>query len=391
MRIAFVIPKFASGGAEIMLTNIMESLLNKGHQVRCFYLHPPDKSFDHFPNKTYLMEKIKPEYTPVSLRFSLWRPWNLDASALYQALSDFSPHVIHSHLYEAELAVRIKLLYNTLYVSHGHDNMKQFRPFSFQSCLNKELLSNYLEFSWLLKQYNRCNNHFISISEDVDRWFRYTLPTKFHDSIVRLPNGFNFNHFNEGAYERPAETPLKICSTGNLVPKKNHVLLLLISKKLSEIGVAHHIHILGDGPLKSSLSQKAHALGVQDKVSFHGSVSDVKKYLMDSQLYIHPATYEPFGLAILEAMATALPIIALNGKGNIELVQSNRNGFLIDENNPDLFVDAILSLIENPEKMKCFAAESVTISKGYDIHTYTHSLLNCYENWLKKERIFTNV
>ena len=48
-------------------------------------------------------------------------------------------------------------------------------------------------------------------------------------------------------------------------------------------------------------------------ITLHGNVDFVEKYLWDSDIYVHPALYEPFGLVLLEAMAAGLPVVSLDG------------------------------------------------------------------------------
>ena len=78
--------------------------------------------------------------------------------------------------------------------------------------------------------------------------------------------------------------------------------------------------ILGGGNLRSSLEEEACKLGIRDRVIFTGLVDNPQDYYAAGDLYLHPATQEPFGHVLLEAMASALPVCAGASKGGKYLV-----------------------------------------------------------------------
>ena len=86
------------------------------------------------------------------------------------------------------------------------------------------------------------------------------------------------------------------------------------------------------------------SLGVKNYINFHGNVKNVKEHLSESNIYLHTATYEPFGLVILEAMAAGLPVITLNGKGNKDFIEQGVNGFIHANQDVELFANNIIEL-----------------------------------------------
>ena len=93
----------------------------------------------------------------------------------------------------------------------------------------------------------------------------------------------------------------------------------------------YHLDILGFGPLHDDLQSKIDNLNLSKNITLHGNVSNVADFLTNSDIYIHTATYEPFGMVFIEAMASGLPIVSTNGKGNSNLIINNYNGFLQDD------------------------------------------------------------
>ena len=378
MKIAYVIPTLACGGAEVLLGAIMQELHKEGHSIRCICLRPPHSSFINFPNKDFIEKVIQPVITTSKIEFSFFGGARIENSNFRQLLEDFKPDVIHSHLYEAELLSRSYVYPNARYVTHGHDNMPQFRRFTLNTLFNKTLLTNYKEYYWLCKAYKQVNNHFIAISKDVEQWFLTNLPSSLQKNVHLLPNGFNFNYYNQGSRIRKPEKYLRIVSVGNLVEKKNHKLLIGIAALLKSRKIDCTIDIFGFGVLLEALKEECVRLNVANEVTFHGSVGNIHERLKLADIYVHPATYEPFGLVLLEAMANGLPIIAMDGQGNRELIQDGINGYMIWKNEPELFVDALLKVIASEEMMESMSTSAVEFSRKYRIEAYVSKLLDIY-------------
>jgi glycosyltransferase involved in cell wall biosynthesis len=100
---------------------------------------------------------------------------------------------------------------------------------------------------------------------------------------------------------------------------------------------------------------------------------------------LHPASYEPFGLVILEAMASGLPVICLNGKGNVGLNVEGKTGFMIDPPDAKKFADKILFLKNNPDEYSKISEYCVNFAKDYDIEIYCKKLVDIYQNAINKK------
>jgi glycosyltransferase involved in cell wall biosynthesis len=81
-----------------------------------------------------------------------------------------------------------------------------------------------------------------------------------------------------------------------------------------------HLAIAGSGSLESSLCRMCTELGVVESVRFLGNVADTDSLLRESSILLAPAPAEPFGLAVTEAMAHGIPVIAAAGGGHLETV-----------------------------------------------------------------------
>jgi len=107
-----------------------------------------------------------------------------------------------------------------------------------------------------------------------------------------------------------------------------------------------HLAVLGEGPQRAELEQLAHSLDAP--VSFPGRVPDVAAWLRRADLLIHPARWEGFGLALLEAMLASLPIVATNVSSIPEIVADGETGLLVPSDDPASLATAVSKVLDDP-------------------------------------------
>ena len=158
--------------------------------------------------------------------------------------------------------------------------------------------------------------------------------------------------------ERPhrADAPLQLLTIGRLVPFKGieHLLAALARPELA--GLAFCLHVVGDGPLRATLQAQAAALGLAERVVFHGACprDKVLTLLADSDLYLAPAVMdaegntETQGVALLEALASGLPVIA-SAVGGIPETLGDAAVALLPPGDPAALAAAIADWALNPE------------------------------------------
>jgi len=139
------------------------------------------------------------------------------------------------------------------------------------------------------------------------------------------------------------------------------------------------LQILGDGPKRTFLENEIKKLELSNQVVLLGNVNDVPSFLIQSTFFIHTALYEPFGLVLLEAMASGLPVISLDGKGNRDLILNGKNGYLLQENDASMFVSKIIDLMNDPEKYESISKYARTFAENYDIKKYVEKLVDYYK------------
>lgn len=164
----------------------------------------------------------------------------------------------------------------------------------------------------------------------------------------------------------PSGSP--VCVTvGRLEEQKGIDVLLTAAALLLSDHRNCHFLIVGDGCDRVALESQARQLGVANSVHFVGSRDDVASLLAASTLFVLPSRWEGMSNALLEAMATGLPVVATAVEGSSELVRSGETGLLVSANDSNALAAAIHELLEHP-RLSC---EMASKSQGIVRSDYT--------------------
>ena len=158
---------------------------------------------------------------------------------------------------------------------------------------------------------------------------------------------------------------------GRLVPRKGLYFLMEAARHIVKECKETVFVLVGDGPLKNNLISYSKKEGILDNFVFLGDVSDdVLPMLYNcADVFVLPSIQEGQGLALLEAQATAKPVVAFNVGGVREIVLDKETGILVKPNGYEL-ADAILNLLSNRssrEKMGHSGREFVCKNFSWDV------------------------
>lgn len=379
LKILHIIPNLVKGGAQRIAIDICIELSKRPNcDVILLYFDGPNE-FEFLTNEIRV-QKIK-----ISFNLSISSKHKINITEFEQLLDQFNPNIIHSHLYLAELVSRENIRKGIRYITHCHDNIRQFQKFNSSVLYKKLNLIEYMERRRLFKKYKHCNNTFLAISENGLLFLKKNLPDSSNQKIILLHNAINIQHFLiKKDFEKPL-MKLNLINVGNLIPKKNQVFLVSMVNELLNVNQDCHLTLVGDGITRKEIETKITDLELTSKITMTGRIDDVRKMLTQNTLYVHSALYEPFGLVLVEAMAAGLPVISLNGKGNQDIIIDDYNGYIVSENDPKLFAEKVIEVYSNQELYKTLAknAQKVAIEK-YDIKNYTNKLIEIYSSTLNK-------
>jgi glycosyltransferase involved in cell wall biosynthesis len=107
--------------------------------------------------------------------------------------------------------------------------------------------------------------------------------------------------------------------------------------------------VLGEGPERAALERLARECRVAERVYLPGRVPDVAVWLRRAEVFVHPARWEGFGLAVLEAMLARLPVVATEVSSLPELVAHGETGFLVSADDEGALASGIRDALAQPE------------------------------------------
>jgi glycosyltransferase involved in cell wall biosynthesis len=150
---------------------------------------------------------------------------------------------------------------------------------------------------------------------------------------------------------------------GRMQPWKNHHMVLAAIEQLVRAG--HDLHMVvvggtahGRSPgYEGELREQAARAGMSDRVSFVGHETDVDPYYALFDVFVLGSADEPFGLVVIESMASGVPTIAVDCAGPAEILEHEQTGWLVERADVALFAAAIARVADDPAARASIAAD----------------------------------
>lgn len=180
---------------------------------------------------------------------------------------------------------------------------------------------------------------------------------------------------------------LRIVSFTRFDYQKNSEMLIDIAESLkSKLKDRNFIiEVFGDGDRKAAIEKKAEESKVSENIKFYGAITNPREYLLKAHCYLSTSRWEGLPLALLEAMAAGLPVIASEVVGNRDIVKDSINGFLYDLNNPGEAADDITRLIKDNEFFALLSKNArELIIKNYSVDSMVKKTENLYYSVVNK-------
>ena len=182
----------------------------------------------------------------------------------------------------------------------------------------------------------RCTDRVICVSENSTRLcHREGIDPRL---IQTIWNGIDRERF--GFTGPVADGPAVF--VGRLSPEKDVATLLKAVAIVVGRLPSFRLQLAGQGPCAAELAQLAGALGIGEHVRFVGEVADVPGLLRRASLFVLPSLTEGLPVAVLEAMACGLPVVATRVGGTPEAVVDGRSGLLVPPGDPEQLADALI-------------------------------------------------
>jgi glycosyltransferase involved in cell wall biosynthesis len=191
------------------------------------------------------------------------------------------------------------------------------------------------------------------------------LPHVQHDRTVIIPNGATL----------PAQTAqpgshgptLELLSIGRLVLRKGFREILEALGRVRERRSDFRLRIIGYGRAEDEIRRVLEDHRIAENVEFVGRVeySALGAYYLGADAYLFYGDREGSSLAMIEAAAYGLPLIASDHPGNRTYIEHGQSGFLVPHENPGALADAILHLLENKHTLADMGQRSRAIAERY--------------------------
>ena len=177
-----------------------------------------------------------------------------------------------------------------------------------------------------------------------------------------------------------------LLAVGRLSSEKAHADLLQAVSLLPEVapGISARLVIVGDGPERGRLEEAVASLGLVDRVTFIGQVSDVRPYYAAADALVLPSHTEGSPYVLLEAMAAGLPVVATAVGGIPEMVEDETSALLVAPRDARLMAWAIARILTDDELAQRLAMNaSALAATRYSPEAYFRSLVEIYRGLIK--------
>lgn len=196
-------------------------------------------------------------------------------------------------------------------------------------------------------------DYFMPVSRELCDFYNKRISTT---KVVYIPN------FIDNVSSKTCNLSSKqLISVGRLDPIKGFDDLIDLFNLFYQKHPDWNLHIVGDGSEKEILQTKINKLGLSKKITLCGTKysEELENEYLNSSIYIMTSHSESFGLVLLEAANYGLPLIAFDSaQGANEIIENNKNGFLIKDRNAEEMIAKIDELLNDSSKMQYFSKNS---------------------------------
>ena len=354
-RVMIVVHGLETGGAEMMVLHLARELSRAGHPVRVVSLHGDDTDV------AGLMRRAGVDVVALN---KAGGPDPRTVLRLRAQMRDFSPAVVHTHLPVLEYVLPAVRLYGRrVKVIHTVHNIAREET---RHRVLREV--NRLAFSHGVVP--------VALNEEVRSSIcrEYALPPS---AVPVVGNGIDLDAFRGPQRRGLRGAGARLLCVARLAPAKNHALLLRTVARLRESGRDVSLTLVGDGPLRGALEERARELGISERVRFAGRRTDTAAFYRDCDLFVLLSDYEGMPMSIIEAMASGLPVVATRAGGVAELVDDGVNGALV-EADAAAAAGAIAAICDDPALYARLSAGAVRTSSPYSAEAMMEKYVDLY-------------
>ena len=383
MRIAYIIDSMAfKGGAERIISEKMNEL--SADDSYCIYLITCYQFPDETPNTYYISEKVGQIHLqiPVHRQYKyhyprrLWKKWryhHLLSQKLAKTIDSIQPDIIVGVGYTlADVVCSIPCQAKKVIESH------EARHFTMSNVLYRERSPLSKMFVGIYRKiYLRTIEKKASVvvcltREDAIDW------QKAHRVEV-IPN---FSTMQVTAIS--SGTSKRVIAVGRLEWQKGYDKLIRIWKNVYTRHPNWQLDIFGEGTLKNELQTQIRQEQVSN-ITIHPFTDNISKEYANSSICVLTSRFEGFSLVLLEAMRHGVPCVTFDCPyGPSDVVDNGKNGYVIENDNIELFAEKLSELMDHPETRKTFSEMAIVKAKIFDKEVIMRQWKSLFESLLKE-------
>ena len=242
----------------------------------------------------------------------------------------------------------------------------------------KKLSNKNLKLIFLMRIFNILNVKLVPCSFAIRNSFLdFNKKIKFCEVIPNCLNVKNFqNEIQKNKKRRKINEPLTIVMVARLDEIKDQETLL---KAYAKIEKKCNLVLVGDGNKRKYLEGIASELGLNINKIFIGSKLNIPAILAQADIFAFSTTLsEGFGIALIEAMAASLPIIATDVPACREVLDDGKAGILIPLGRVDLWINALNKIISSSTERDFYIKKSIQNLKKYDVKIVKNKWFNLF-------------
>ena len=327
IRLLHLITELATGGAQISLLRLLEHLDRQRYDIQVACLYNGERE---------IAQKIRALGIPVT-DLGMRTKWHWGAFIhLFRLVKKFKPHILHTWMFHANIPGRILgRLAGVPIIVNGERTMGMEKHW--------RMYLNHLT--------GALADRILCVSEHVAQFAREEIGLPA-EKLVVIPNGIEMDAFSHLPSKEAAREILGLPREGLLVGsigrsqqvKGFDILIESFQQFASQF---HTVHLIfaGSGPEFAALQSQASRWDHLGQIIFLGNVDDVRPVLAALDIYVQPSRYEGMPNAVLEAMASGLPVVASAVGGIPEIVQDHVTGVLVPPQQVSILTAALKSFL----------------------------------------------
>lgn len=358
-----------SGGGFTAASNLVNSLLKIDQKMDIHIVSFSNKSITIKENG-YTLHLLKLEKFPTS------QYWYLP-KILNDKILKIRPDIVHLHFTYPPYSFVTHLNIPVIITVHGLSSVRVKGSYPKSDYLNlKFILYPYFE-----KKALRNASRVITVSqwakEESDKLIGVDSKT------VYIPNGVNYKKYCN--IEPMQISHPSIFFIGRLVKFKGVDILIKSLQIVKKVYPDIHLYIAGNGPQSRNLKSLSRDLNLDSSITFLSFLSeeDKLKMLKSADIFVVPSRIETFGIVILEALASGIPIVASNTGGIPQILDNGKYGLLAETENSEDLAQKIIALIKNKSLRDELSEKGKQRAKEYSWDNVAFRTTELYSSILK--------